>query len=465
MNKRYFHVSGMHCGGCKLAVEKQVQAIPWVLSVDADHTSGECWIETTEDPQSLLQEDVMGQALRSAVQKAGYDLDRWGAQKRSPLIFNYKTLSIWLGLIVLFGAVVFFSPLALPAIGKIPPSISYGALFGLGLVTSVHCIGMCGGINLSVTLTTKGQAWQASLAYNLGRSVGYTLVGALLGALGGVFSLSPLAKGFMAIAASILMLLMALKQVDLLRFIKIPGLIPKSLFNGVNRLVKPGSMPFAVGIANALMPCGPLQAMQLYALSTGSWWQGATGMFVFSLGTIPLMFAFGLSAATLGHKFNKPLRQASAVLLALLAVISLQRGLILTLPLLDLDLAAAKGLENPQSNPSQEPAQENAALPSGVIASVNGDTQEVFVEVTPFGYQDIVLQVGIPARVTFIAGDRSLTSCNEAIMIPEFEVQAGLAPGETTVTFTPTEIGDFPYSCWMGMIGNTIHVVAALPEN
>lgn len=465
MNTLHFKVKGMHCGGCKLAVEKQLNKLVWVEGAEADHQTGDCWIQYNAHPETPADTASVKKAVEAAVIKAGYTIDSWDKSK-SPVI---NPLWIWGGLLLLFGAVVFLSPLALPAIGQIPPTISYVSLFGLGLMTSIHCIGMCGGINLSVTLTSKGQAWRASAAYNLGRMIGYTAVGAILGAIGGAFSLSPMAKGMIAIAASLLMFLMALKQLELLKGLRLPRLLPQNVISRLSAASKPGRMPLLVGIANALMPCGPLQAMQLYALSTGSWWQGAAGMLIFSMGTVPMMFSFGLSAAALGHRFNKPLRQGSALLLAVLAVISLQRGLALTGPL----LAAERNDQDAESTASEtgnnvndgSGADEATELPSGAVAKIVGDTQEVYVEVTPFGYQDVVLQVGIPAKVVFKAGDRSLTSCNEAIIIPEYDIQAGLAPGETVVTFTPENVGEFPYSCWMGMIGNTIYVVDKLPSN
>ena len=49
-----------------------------------------------------------------------------------------------------------------------------------------------------------------------------------------------------------------------------------------------------IGLMNGLMPCGPLQAMQLCALSAGSWWMGGLSMLAFALGTTPLMLGFGL---------------------------------------------------------------------------------------------------------------------------------------------------------------------------
>ena len=47
---------------------------------------------------------------------------------------------------------------------------------------------------------------------------------------------------------------------------------------------------------------------------------------------------------------------------------------------------------------------------------------------------------------------------DEALVIPEYGIQKGLAPGDNVIEFTPTETGTFPYSCWMGMIRSSITV-------
>jgi len=63
--------------------------------------------------------------------------------------------------------------------------------------------------------------------------------------------------------------------------------------------------PFTVGLLNGLMPCGPLQAMQIYALSTGNPLKGALSMLLFSLGTVPLMFGLGALGSLLSRRLRK----------------------------------------------------------------------------------------------------------------------------------------------------------------
>ena len=72
--------------------------------------------------------------------------------------------------------------------------MGYGMLFVIGLITSVHCIAMCGGINLSQCIpqvtqgesdnTSKLAAFCPALAYNMGRVLSYTAVGFVLGLVG-----------------------------------------------------------------------------------------------------------------------------------------------------------------------------------------------------------------------------------------------------------------------------------------
>ena len=65
------------------------------------------------------------------------------------------------------------------------------ALCPTGLLTSVHCMAMCGGLNLSQSMKRGEQSsWRNSVLYNMGRVCSYTLTGALLGALGSVVSIS-----------------------------------------------------------------------------------------------------------------------------------------------------------------------------------------------------------------------------------------------------------------------------------
>ena len=100
------------------------------------------------------------------------------------------------------------------------------------------------------------------MLYNMGRVCSYTLTGALLGVLGSVVSISVEVRAGIGLFAGICMLLMALNMLDLLPFLrKIHIPCPKRIQSG---------SAFGVGLCNGLMPCDPLQAMQLVAVASGS---------------------------------------------------------------------------------------------------------------------------------------------------------------------------------------------------
>ena len=98
------------------------------------------------------------------------------------------------------------------------------------------------------------------------------------------------------------------------------------------------------------------------------------------------------------------------------------------------------------------PASYNTAVQSG-------DVQTIETTLDPRGYPDLVVQKGVPVRWNFKADASALNSCNNALIIPEFNIEKKLQPGDNIIEFTPTETGAIPYSCWMGMISATIRVV------
>lgn len=95
-------------------------------------------------------------------------------------------------------------------------------LFVIGLITSIHCIAMCGGINLSQTLQKTEDKEVArtmlknTFVYNTGRVISYTIIGGVLGAVGGLAGMgtglqtSSLFQGILKLLAGLLMVLMGM---------------------------------------------------------------------------------------------------------------------------------------------------------------------------------------------------------------------------------------------------------------
>jgi hypothetical protein len=197
--------------------------------------------------------------------------------------------------------------------------------------------------------------------------------------------------------------------------------------------------PLYVGLLNGFMPCGPLQAMQLYALSTGSFVRGALSMLVFSAGTLPLMFGLSALSSVLSKKFTRGMMTAGAAMVVVLGVAMFGNGMSLT------------GFSLGPSGPG--------VVAGAPVQTESGLVQLVRTELKPGRYDPITVQVGVPVRWTIHAEPRTVYGCYNRIISPEYyRLQKWLELGDNIVEFTPTRTGTFTYTCWMGMIRGRITV-------
>ena len=421
-SRKIWRVEGMHCPHCETAVRRALAGVAGLSQVDVSFQKGTL---TALWDAALLPETEIDERLR----EAGYGLvcgsksAGWARDVlRLVLLLTRTAVADW--------ARAF--PTARAGMGL-------GALFAVGLATSLHCVAMCGGIDLAQSAASAQHGVRpvrANLLYNLGRLCSYTLIGGVVGALGTALGITNTAKAAIQIFAAAFMLLMALNLLGGFAWLrKLPLRLPEALSTRLAARFA-GKSSFAVGLANGLMPCGPLQTMQVCALSAGSWWRGAASMFCFCLGTVPLMLYVGLLSGKLNRRFAAPMRYASAALVLAMGVSALASGLAL----------AGAGA------PAAKPASEDG------VAVVQDGVQYVRSELDYGGYPVITVQAGIPVEWTIHAGEARINSCNHELYIPKFDLSVTLAPGDNLIRFTPEAAGAIPYTCWMGMIRSTIYV-------
>jgi sulfite exporter TauE/SafE/plastocyanin domain-containing protein len=303
------------------------------------------------------------------------------------------------------------------------------------------------------------RALRPSILYNAGRIVSYTAVGGIVGALGQVLTLSGRFQGVVQLIAGVFMVIMGINMLGLFqgsvgsvlrRFtLRMPGIFSQSL-----RGQKAGNKgPLFIGLLNGLMPCGPLQAMQLYALSTGSPVAGAVSMFLFSAGTLPLMFGLGalggiLSDASRGRVFTRRVAKAGAILVTVMGLTMFSYGFGLAGFSFDFTGRALAAV-----NPS---ASRGAGDKMPVIK--NG-YQIVNSTLSGGRYPAITVRQGIPVKWTITAPEGSITGCNNRMIIRGYGIEHRFTTGDNLIEFTPDKAGRFLYSCWMGMIRSSITVV------
>lgn len=446
--RKVLQIDGMTCSSCEMRIENKLKKMKGVFAAKAIYSSSNAFV--TYDANVIELDTII-----EAIEKLDYKVKNCSfGQAFANRNETWKTSGdrmpvkqvLGIGIIILALYVIINNTIGFNFIPQVNQNMGYGILFVVGLITSLHCMAMCGGINLSQCVsnkygedeTSRFSRLKPSFMYNSGRVVSYTIIGGIVGALGSAVSFSGAAKGVVAIASGIFMMIMGLNMLNIFPWLrKLNPRMPK-IHGNKNHSNNRKHGPFYVGLLNGLMPCGPLQAMQLYALGTGSFFTGALSMFIFSLGTVPLMFGFGAISSFLSSKFTHKMMKVSAVLVMVLGFIMVNRGLILS----GFNVAFA-------------------ASGSGNVAKIEGSIQKVTTKLESDKYASIIIQKGIPVKWIIKAEKGSLNRCNNKILIPEYNIEnLVLVPGNNVIEFTPGKEGRFTYSCWMGMITGSIRVVA-----
>ena len=435
-------LEGMSCIGCEQNIEKALGKLDGISKINVSYASNSALI-------SYSPEKIDLEKIYRTIKKSGYSVVLSDEDRKEE---NSTTTTILIGLILVGLYVIVKNTIGFNIFPQVTQSMGYGMLFVAGLFTSIHCIAMCGGINLSQCAgcienesNTIYHKLKPSFLYNLGRVTSYTILGGIVGSLGSVFSVTLQGKALISIMAGIFMIIMGVNMLSIIPSLRkmIPRL-PRKLIGKINSKRNENG-PFIVGLLNGFMPCGPLQAMQLYALGTGSFLAGALSMFLFSLGTVPLMFAFGAFSSLLNSKFKSQMMKVSAMLVIILGLVMSNRGFSLAGVNIEDKILSPIGIKLEETKPSSQ-------------AMMVNNYQTVTTILDSGSYEPITVYAGVPLKWTIVAKNGSLNGCNNEIVIPEYGYQKKLEVGNNVIEFTPKSTGTITYTCWMGMIRSKIIV-------
>jgi sulfite exporter TauE/SafE len=202
-----------------------------------------------------------------------------------------------------------------------PPELSGLAAFVIGLLGSVHCVGMCGGIVGALTMglpqtirnSTSGMLVYL-LAYNIGRITSYALAGAIAGTLGSqLYSLlaSELASAAGRWVSGIFMIALGIYLAGwprLLAPIERLGARVWRHIEPLGRRFLPVNSPkhaLGLGLIWGWLPCGLVYSALVWAMAAGDTLSGAQLMVAFGLGTLPMLLLMGAMARWLGGLVSK----------------------------------------------------------------------------------------------------------------------------------------------------------------
>ncbi|MGQ1908719.1 sulfite exporter TauE/SafE family protein [Marinifilum sp. RC60d5] len=216
----------------------------------------------------------------------------------------------------------------------------YLSALTLGLLGSFHCVGMCGPIALAIPLKTD--SWMArifgGILYNLGRAVTYAVMGAIFGLLGRGLVLSGFQQWISIIMGAIMILSVITPSIYKNRFNA-----DKGIFSFVGKVKMSLGKLFTqrsygslllIGLLNGLLPCGLVYFAIAGAIATGSAASGSLFMFIFGLGTLPMMLAISLIGNLITLELRKKVTKLIPYAIVFIGVLFILRGLSLGIPYL-----------------------------------------------------------------------------------------------------------------------------------
>lgn len=450
MSKQKIQIKGMHCRSCEILIEDELKKVHGVQSVYVNHKTG------IADVNCDCELD--GNEVKQAIEKAGYTIGEDGK-----IHFFSRNHRDYIDV-----GIAFFITTALFLIAKsvglfdLSKSISgsYSSLpivFLVGLTAGVStCMALVGGLVLGASSrfseqfpnATGMEKFKPHLFFNLGRIISYTILGGVIGLAGSFFQLSTSVLGLLTVAVGLVMLLLGGQLIDIFPILKkVSFTLPKGLSRMLGiaektQLEYSNKNAAIMGATTFFLPCGFTQAMQLFAMSTGSPIQGALTMGVFALGTAPgLLGVGGLTSVVKGNGARLFFKTAGVVVI-MLAFFNVGNGLnLLGVPQV---LGAVTSKATAKSDPN--------------VTMVNG-VQVVRMTQASSGYSPnkFTIKKGIPVK--WIVTSKDIYSCASSIVSQQLGIRKSLELGENVFEFTPKESGTIRFSCLMGMYTGSFTVV------
>lgn len=208
----------------------------------------------------------------------------------------------------------------------------------LGLMGSLHCIGMCGPIAfmLPVDRTNPYKKFGQVAIYHFGRLLAYAVVGLVFGLLGkGLYVFGMQQK--LSILIGVLMIVLVLIPYKTFSNYNLSRPLYKVISKVKNRLgrelknKRPDTF-LTIGFLNGFLPCGLVYMALFGAIAMGNAWYGSVYMILFGLGTVPLMTAAIYFSALLKGGIRKRVRLAIPVFVIIIGLLFILRGLGLGIP-------------------------------------------------------------------------------------------------------------------------------------
>ena len=448
-------VMGMTCRSCEVRIARHIGRLPNVEKVTASAVHGRVVVESSAP--------VSPAAIEQALNKAGYEIGRTPWLENNPRVWA----TAGAGVLLVAALAIMAQVTGLGDLASGAGDLSNGGLLValmLGLAAGVStCMALVGGLVLGLSAafqagrTAAGDAprrvaqMRPALVFVGGRIGGYAILGAALGAVGASVTMPPQVTAVLMITVAIVMTLLGTRLTGLSP--RVAGWSPTLPMGIGSRLgLGDGSVSAysdrraaLLGAASFFLPCGFTQAIQIYALSTGSPLFAAALLGMFALGTAPGLLAVAGLPVVVPSRAKPTLLRLVGVVVIGFAFVNGSAGIRLsgfTFPSL-VGFASA------------------APLP-GTLGPDGIQTITTYQVSDGYSPSNIVVYAGYPVRWTIQSSTTS--SCAASLFVPGAGIRIRLEKGANTIELPAMPTGTLSYTCSMGMYGGRITVVERPPE-
>ena len=440
-------IKGMHCKSCTVIIADELSKIPGVQHASASLKTNTATIRYTNKPTYSQ--------IERAINAAGYTIDFddktfFSKDKSTYATFAYSV--VFIVIVILILQQLGFSGFNINGLGNNKAVMALVVGLTAGFST---CMALVGGLVLGLSSryaekhqsATAMQRFRPHLFFNLGRITTFFVLGGVIGLFGSILKLDSSLTGLVTIGIGLVMIILGLQLTELFprlsnKGVTLPAGIAK--FLGINQKKQKEyshKNALVLGGLTFFLPCGFTQAMQLVAISSGSFVTGSIVMGLFAIGTTPGLLGIGGLTSVIKGKFAKIFFKFAGVLVILFALYNISNGFNLT--------GFKFSLDSLQTNSSDTNSVDKSATVLKTVFSPADDAQDI----SPNTFD---VQVG-KSYVLEVDAKEDGQGCMSTIMIPGvYDDPILITKGIVRLPFKIDKPGSYDITCAMGIIRGTI---------
>ncbi len=323
MHTYTFYISSTHCPSCKIFIENEVKKYSQVIDAEVNLSEETLTLTVAHN----RNQSELAKELTKLVEQNGYTITTHKSEiLKKETDANWIALPIGLLILILFFLLQKYGLINAGIGGSVTPLTA----FIIGIVASVStCLAVIGGLILSLSAKisqNNSDNTKTIVLFHFSRLLSFAILGGIFGLFGNLIGVNFTITSTLGIFASVVMLILGLNLVGLIKnnFV----LLPPNFFRFFTDTKNRNTASLLLGFGTFFLPCGFTQAMQISAISSGSFISGSLIMLFFALGTLPALSLLSFGANTFAKsKYASLFLKTSGVVVIGLAIFSILAGL------------------------------------------------------------------------------------------------------------------------------------------